>query len=157
MRIFFVFLCCHLAAGASTAREHKSEMPSRPSVFLITIDTLRADHVHCYGYDRIRTPALDQLAKEGVRFARAFTPSPITISSHTSILTGLLPSSHGVSDFGVPLAATHPTLAEILEKQGYRTAAFIGSVILDSKTLAPGLDRGFKFYDNFPEKTDSKS
>jgi len=157
MRIFFVLFCCHLAVGAGVAREPVPDQASRPGVFLITIDTLRADHVHCYGYDRIRTPALDLLAKQGVRFTEAFTPSPITNSSHTSIMTGLLPSSHGVSDFGVPLAAIHPTLAELLTKGGYRTAAFIGAVILDSKNLAPGLDRGFEFYDNFPELTTTKS
>jgi choline-sulfatase len=157
MRVLPIILCCHLAAGASAAREPVPEKASRPGVFLITIDTLRADHVHCYGYDRIRTPGLDLLAKQGIRFTQAFTPSPITNSSHTSILTGLLPSSHGVSDFGVPLSATHPTLAELLTKRGYRTAAFIGAVILDSKSLAPGLDRGFEFYDNFPEHTTTKS
>jgi arylsulfatase A-like enzyme/Flp pilus assembly protein TadD len=151
MRFFFVLLCCQLAAGASAAREPEPDKVSRPDVFLITIDTLRADHVHCYGYDRIRTPALDLLAEQGIRFNQAFTPSPITNSSHTSIMTGLLPSSHGVNDFGVPLATIYPTLAELLTKGGYRTAAFIGAVILDSKNLAPGLDRGFEFYDNFPE------
>ncbi len=150
-------LCCNLAAGVSVAREPVRDKASRPDIFLITIDTLRADHVHCYGYDRIETHALDLLAKQGIRFGQAFTPSPITNSSHASILTGLLPSSHGVSDFGVPLAAAHPTLAELLAKRGYRTAAFIGSVILDSKSLAPGLDRGFEFYDNFPEHTTTKS
>ena len=150
-------LCCHLAVGASVAREPAPDKASRPGVFLITIDTLRADHVHCYGYDRIRTPALDLLAKQGVRFTQAFTPSPITNSSHVSIMTGLLPSSHGVSNFGVPLAASYPTLAELLTKEGYRSAAFIGAVILDSKNLAPGLDRGFEFYDNFPELTTTKS
>ena len=72
-------------------------------------------------------------------------------------MTGLLPSSHGVSDFGVPLTATYPTLAELLKKGGYRTAAFIGAVILDSKNLAPGFDRGFEFYDNFPEPPTTKS
>ena len=128
-----------------------------PDVFLITIDTLRADHVHCYGYDQIQTPAMDALAKDGVRFTHAFTPSPITNSSHTSILTGLLPSSHGVTDFGVPLAETHPTLAELLKAAGYRTAAFIGAIILDSHSLAPGLDRGFDFYDNFPSNPRSQS
>jgi choline-sulfatase len=157
MRVLPIILCCHLAAGASAARKPVPEKASRPGVFLITIDTLRADHVHCYGYDRIRTPALDLLAKQGIRFTQAFTPSPITNSSHTSILTGLLPSSHGVSDFGVPLSATHPTLAESLTKRGYRTAAFIGAVILDSKSLAPGLNRGFEFYDNFPEHTKTNS
>lgn len=157
MRIFFVLLCCYLVAGASAAREPETEKSSRPRVFLITIDTLRADHVHCYGYEGARTPALDQLAEQGIRFTQAFTPSPITNSSHTSIMTGLLPSSHGVSDFGVPLATKYPTLAELLTKGGYRSAAFIGAVILDSKNLAPGLDRGFEFYDNFPEHTSTKS
>jgi len=133
------------------------DKPIRPDIFLITIDTLRADHVHCYGYDRIRTPALDLLAKQGIRFTQAFTASPITNSSHTSIMTGLLPSSHGVSDFGVPLPAIHPTLAALIAQRGYRTAAFIGAVILDSKNLAPGLDRGFEFYDNFPESATTKS
>src|SRR5215469_18588673 len=97
----------------------RSPNPSYPDVFLVTIDTLRADHVHCYGYEQIATPALDLLAKDGVRFAAAFTPSPITNTSHTTILTGLLPSAHGVTDFAVPLAGTHPTLAEVLKKQGY--------------------------------------
>jgi len=123
---------------------------SPPDVFLITIDTLRADHVECYGDSSIRTPALNRLCRDGVRFSRAFTPSPITNTSHASILTGLNPSRHGVTDFGVPLAASHRTLAERLKTKGYHTAAFIGAVILDSTGLAPGLDRGFDFYDNFP-------
>jgi arylsulfatase A-like enzyme/cytochrome c-type biogenesis protein CcmH/NrfG len=156
MRVF-PFLCCLLAASTCAGHPPNEEKTSRPNVFLITIDTLRADHVHCYGYDRIQTPALDLLAKQGIRFTQAFTPSPITNSSHTSILTGLLPSSHGVSDFGAPLASSHSTLAELVAKRGYHTAAFIGAVILDSKRLAPGLDRGFEFYDNFPEHTASKS
>jgi arylsulfatase A-like enzyme/cytochrome c-type biogenesis protein CcmH/NrfG len=144
-------------AGAVAVRQPEENKISRPNVFLITIDTLRADHVHCYGYEQIRTPALDSLAKQGIRFTEAFTPSPITNSSHTSILTGLLPSSHGVSDFGVPLVPTHATLAELLAEHGYQTAAFIGAVILDSKRLAPGLDHGFAFYDNFPEHATTKS
>jgi arylsulfatase A-like enzyme len=129
---------------------------SAPDVFLITIDTLRADHVGCYGYKQVETPALDALAADGVRFTEAFTHSPITNTSHTTIMTGLLPSVHGVTDFGVPLLPQHVTAAELLKRHGYQTAAFIGAVILDSNTLAPGLDRGFDFYDNFP-KTDSKS
>lgn len=157
MRNFFILLCCYLAIGSGAAGEPGPEKTSRGDVFLITIDTLRADHVHCYGYDPVQTPSLDLLAKQGVRFTQAFTPSPITNSSHASILTGLLPSSHGVSDFGVPLAASHLTLAETLKKRGYRTAAFIGAVILDSKALAPGFDRGFEFYDNFPADAESKS
>jgi arylsulfatase A-like enzyme/Tfp pilus assembly protein PilF len=138
------------AASAQTASRSSS-----PDVYLITIDTLRADHVGCYGYKQVETPALDALAADGVRFTEAFTHSPITNTSHITILTGLLPSVHGVTDFGIPLAPQHVTAAELLKKQGYQTAAFIGAVILDSNSLAPGLDRGFDFYDNFP-KTDSK-
>jgi len=122
-----------------------------PDVYLITLDTLRADRVGCYGYAKAQTPALDRLAREGVRFNRAFTPSPITNTSHTSILTGLNPSIHGVTDFGIPLGANHVTLAEVLKQRGYMTGAFIGAVILDSNSLAPGLDRGFDFYWNFPD------
>ncbi|MDP9263193.1 MAG: sulfatase-like hydrolase/transferase, partial [Acidobacteriota bacterium] len=117
-----------------------AQTSSAPDIFLITIDTLRADHVGCYGDTSIRTPALDRLCHDGVRFSRAFTPSPITNTSHASILTGLNPSRHGVTDFGVPLAASHRTLAELLKTRGYRTAAFIGAIILDSTGLAPGLD-----------------
>src|SRR5215467_3826482 len=129
---------------------------AKPDVFLITIDTLRADHVGCYGDKDIETPALDSLAADGIRFTQAYTHSPITNTSHTTILTGLLPSVHGVTDFGVPLSPQHATWAELLKKRGYHTGAFIGAVILDSNTLAPRLDRGFDFYDNFPAKTETK-
>src|SRR6266849_357721 len=155
MKAVRILIICLLSATASLAAAQKKA--SQPDVFLITIDTLRADHVHCYGYEHIQTPALDSLAKDGIRFVQGFTPSPITNTSHTTILTGLLPSTHGVTDFAVPLAETHPTWAELLKKRGYHTAAFIGAVILDSKTLAPGLDRGFDFYDNFPEHPKTKS
>ncbi len=152
-RILVVFLLAAAPLGAGQTQKRAA----KPDVFLVTIDTLRADHVHCYGYANIQTPALDGLAKDGIRFTQAFTPSPITNTSHTSILTGLLPSSHGVTDFAVPLAPTHPTLAALLKANGYHTAAFIGAVILDSNTLAPGLDRGFDFYDNFPTQPKTKS
>src|ERR1700746_4232587 len=141
---------------ACSLRAQTAVKPSVHDVILITIDTLRVDHAHCYGYSLIQTPAIDSLAKDGIRFSQAFTPSPITNTSHTTILTGLLPSTHGVTDFGIPLAASHPTLAQLLAQRGYHTAAFIGAVILDSKSLAPGLDQGFEFYDNFPEHSTTK-
>ena len=154
MRVFagFFLFCWATAAWAGSG----ADKTRPPDVFLVSIDTLRADHIHCYGYEKIETPALDSLAKDGVRFEQAFTPSPITNTSHATILTGLLPSDHGVTDFAVPLAADHPTWAELLKPQGYQTAAFIGAVILDSKQLAPGFDRGFDFYDNFPEHPKTK-
>jgi choline-sulfatase len=152
-RILVVFWFASAVLGVGQRQKNAA----KPDIFLVTIDTLRADHVHCYGYESIQTPALDGLAKDGIRFSHAFTPSPITNTSHTTILTGLLPSSHGVTDFAVPLAPTHTTLATLLKSDGYHTAAFIGAVILDSKTLAPGLDRGFDFYDNFPAQPKTKS
>ena len=156
MKVFAALLAgCLTTILSVAASSQKKESP--PDVFLVTIDTLRADHIRCYGYERIQTPALDRLAQDGIRFAQAFTPSPITNTSHTSILTGLLPSSHGVTDFAVPLSPTYPTWADLLHQQGYHTAAFIGAVILDSKTLAPGLDRGFDYYDNFPQHSQTKS
>ena len=154
MKAVWLLICLGLGTAVSFAAGSPRKVSS-PDVFLITIDTLRADHIHCYGDEHIQTPGLDSLANDGFRFAQAFTPSPITNTSHASILTGLLPSSHGVTDFAIPLAATHPTLAELLKKKGYRTAAFVGAVILDSKTLAPGFDRGFDFYDNFPQHSRS--
>jgi choline-sulfatase len=150
MKLARVLLLCLVAALPTVARERPPAPAPPPEVFLITIDTLRADHVHCYGYASGQTPALDQLARDGVRFTQAFTPSPITTTSHVSILTGLLPSAHGVVNFGVPLDPAHPTMAVLLKDLGYQTAAFIGAVVLDSKSLAPGLDRSFDFYDHFP-------
>ena len=147
--LLWIFLLITPALGQAA---HKSQ----PDVFLITIDTLRADHVGCYGYRQVETPTLDSLCTDGIRFAHAYTHSPITNTSHTTIMTGLLPSVHGVTDFGVPLAADHATMAELLKKDGYQTAAFIGAVILDSNSLAPGLDRGFDFYDNFPKEPTTK-
>ncbi len=155
MKAVWFLIFFWLATSASLAAGSPQKQASTPNVFLVTIDTLRADHVRCYGDEHIQTPALDSLAKDGFRFQQAFTPSPITNTSHATILTGLLPSSHGVTDFAVPLAASHPTLAELLKKKGYQTAAFVGAVILDSKTLAPGFDRGFDFYDNFPQHSPS--
>jgi choline-sulfatase len=157
MRAFSILALCGLVTTNVAAGQGASRRAPQPDVYLVTIDTLRADHVHCYGYERIHTPALDGLAREGIRFAQAFTPSPITNTSHSTILTGLLPSAHGVTDFAKPLVAAHPTWAELLKKNGYQTAAFIGAIILDSKALAPGLDRGFDFYDNFPEHAQTKS
>jgi choline-sulfatase len=157
MRPFSILTVFGLAIMNLATGQGASRRPPQPDVYLVTIDTLRADHLHCYGYARIQTPALDGLAQHGIRFAQAFTPSPITNTSHTSILTGLLPSTHGVTDFAKPLVIASPTWAELLKKSGYQTGAFIGAVILDSKALAPGLDRGFDFYDNFPEHPQTKS
>lgn len=100
----------------------------RPSVILITVDTLRADHLGSYGYRGASTPVLDALAARGTRFAQAVASVPLTGPSHSTILTGLYPPVHGVRDNVVfPLADRHETLATILKRQGYRTGGFVSA------------------------------
>jgi arylsulfatase A-like enzyme len=111
---------------------------------LITIDTLRPDHLHCYGYDAIQTPSIDSLAADGVRFDQAFTPVPITLPSHTVILTGTYPMMSGMHDFsGNNLNPGQPTLATVLRARGYDTGAVIAAAVLDRRF---GLNQGFDFY-----------
>src|SRR4029453_4284408 len=94
------------------------------------------------------TPALDALAKQAVVYTRAYAQAPITTVSHATILSGTYPPFHGVRDFGVPLPDSVPYLPDIAHRAGYRTAAFVGSLILDPRAgTAPGFDRGFDVYD----------
>jgi arylsulfatase A-like enzyme/Flp pilus assembly protein TadD len=118
------------------------------NVLLITIDTLRADHLPSYGYTGVKTPNLDRIASESIRFEKAFAHAPLTLPSHASMLTGRLPISHGVRDnAGYHLDNEETTLAEILRNKGYSTGAFVSSFILDSIF---NLQQGFDFYyDNF--------
>lgn len=147
-----VLLFCAAITCLAQAPGHRAtgKTDRRPDVFLITIDTLRADHLQCYGYKRIETPGLNSVADDGVLFTSAFTPIPLTTPSHASIFTGDLPGTHGVLDFGMPLSRSHVTMAQLLKNAGYKTAAFIASVMLDSNRFAPGLNRGFDVYNNFP-------
>jgi choline-sulfatase len=117
-----------------------------PSILLITLDTTRADHLGSYGYASARTPRLDRLATEGARFEHATSPAPITLPAHASILTALYPFHHGVRNNGnFYLANRFDTIATVLKKQGYRTAAFVSSFVLDRRY---GLARGFDTYDD---------
>ncbi len=100
------------------------------------------------GSTRGLTPNLDLLARDGVVFTRAFSQAPVTPVSHATLLTGTFPPRHRVNDFGAPLPATVPYLPQLLRDNGYRTGAFVGSLILDPKGgTAPGFDRGFDVYD----------
>jgi len=113
-------------------------------LLLITIDTMRADRIGCYGYPKARTPVIDGLAREGVVFERAFSTVPLTLPAHASILTGTYPIYHGVRDnSGFVLPDEMLSLAEVLKAAGYETAAFIGAFVLDSKF---GLSQGFDYY-----------
>ena len=114
------------------------------NVVLITIDTLRADHVGCYGYKQIKTPNIDGLAADGTRFERAFAVVPVTLPSHTTMLTGTYPMLSGMHDFSVnKLSPTQPTMASVLKQAGYATGAVVAAAVLDSRF---GLNQGFDFY-----------
>ena len=122
------------------------ESREKPSVLLITLDTTRADRLGCYGYANAATPALERLAREGMRFTRAYSHVPLTLPSHATIMTGMLPPEHGVRDNGrSALDPSIPTLAESFRSHGYRTAAFLASFTLDRRF---GLSRGFDVYDD---------
>ncbi len=119
------------------------------NVLVITLDTLRADHVGSYGYAAAKTPVLDALAARGARFASATTTTPLTLSAHTSLFTGTFPTAHGVRDntgFYVDDAVT--TLAEVLKGRGYRTGGFVGAFVLDARWgIAQGFDHYFDEFD----------
>ena len=138
-RIFLVLMALTTFRGAA-------QMPAKPgvNVVLITIDTLRADHVGCYGYKQIKTPNIDSLAADGARFDRAFAVVPVTLPSHSTMLTGTYPMFSGMHDFSAnKLSPLQPTLASVLKQAGYATGAVIGSAVLDSRF---GLNQGFDFY-----------
>jgi arylsulfatase A-like enzyme/Flp pilus assembly protein TadD len=119
-----------------------------PNIILITLDTTRADRMDFLGSERALTPNLDVLAKQGIVFTRAYSHVPLTTASHTTILTGTYPQFNHVNDFGVPLSSRLPYLPDLLHHQGYHTAAFVASLVLDPLDgTAPGFDRGFDVYD----------
>ncbi|PYT05861.1 MAG: hypothetical protein DMF49_12895, partial [Acidobacteria bacterium] len=117
----------------------------RPVLLLVTIDTLRADHLGCYGYSTAATPVIDALAHEGTRFTAASTVTPLTLPAHATILTGRYPRSTGVRNNGMfTLPREELTLAEALKAAGYETGAFVGAFVLSSSF---GLSQGFDIYD----------
>jgi arylsulfatase A-like enzyme/Flp pilus assembly protein TadD len=139
-RRLFVILTALAALQAAAQTAAKPAL----NVVLITIDTLRADHVGCYGYKQIKTPNIDGLAADGVRFERAFAVVPVTLPSHSSMLTGTYPMLSGMHDFsGNKLSPLQPTLASVLKQAGYQTGAVIAAAVLDSRF---GLNQGFDFY-----------
>jgi arylsulfatase A-like enzyme len=121
------------------------------SLVLVSLDTLRADHLGCYGYGRPTSPALDALAADAVQFASVTAPAPWTLPSHASLLTGLYPHRHGVKNYGTRLDDETPTLASILSANGYRTGA-----IVNHHFLGPdfGLLRGVAEADYVSEWSD---
>jgi choline-sulfatase len=128
----------------------EARAPLHPNLVLVTLDTVRADHLGCYGDRQAITPTLDRLAAEGLRFADASSAVPLTLPSHTSLLTGLLPLHHGLRNNGVgALRSGTATLATQLAAAGYRTGAFVGAFVLDHRF---GLKPGFEVYDDEIER-----
>jgi arylsulfatase A-like enzyme/Tfp pilus assembly protein PilF len=138
-RTILIGLAIVLTAGCTRERP-------RDNVLLITLDTLRADHVGAYGSRNAKTPAIDSLAARGVRFEHAMSAVPLTLPSHATILSGLLPPHHGLRNNGAGVfPADRQTLATLFSANGYRTAAFIAAFVLDRRF---GLQRGFDVYDD---------
>ena len=144
--ILAVLLAAVVAAAAAGWRfARTSSSPSNGPFILISVDTLRADHLPLYGSRTVRTPAIDALAAEGVVFERAYAHSPQTLPSHASILSGQLPFETGVrDDFGFTLRPDVALLPQMLKSNGYASGAVVSSYLLRRET---GLARGFDFYD----------
>ncbi len=121
------------------------------NLLLISIDTLRPDHVGCYGFAQNTTPHIDALAREGARFEDVLSPVPLTFPAHASLLTGTIPTRHGVHDnLSSGLDDARTTLAELFREEGFRTGAIVSSFVLDSRF---NLSQGFETYnDDFEEE-----
>jgi len=142
-----------LAAGIwiTIRRAGKSAQTALPSanVLLVTIDTIRPDHLSCYG-SKNSTPHLDEIARKGILFENAFTHVPLTFPSHTSILTGLFPAHHGAHQNGLDIFSKKEfLLSKLFQQKGYKTAAVVSSFVLDRRF---GLSDGFDSYDDQMER-----
>ena len=125
------------------------------NVLIISIDTCRADYLSCYGYSENTTPNIDALAEEGVLFEKVLAQVPITLPSHSSIMTGTIPTNHGVHNNFQKLSEDSLTLAEIFSEAGYSTGGVAGAFVLDSSF---GFAQGFDSYkDDFPESPGAHS
>lgn len=138
MRWWMILVLVAMFAGSASAA-------GKPNIILITIDTLRADHLGCYGSKSNASPHIDQLASKSIVFENAFSVAPITLPSHTTILSGVYPNKHGVRDNAVFAPAPQPLLQESLKADGYHTAAFVSGAPLLNRF---GLARGFDLYDD---------
>jgi choline-sulfatase len=144
--------CTQRPAEPPPAQSAAARVPAGTPVLLISIDTLRADHLPAYGYRGVDTPAIDALRRDAILFERAYTHVPLTLPSHTALLTGLLPAVTGVRDnVGYALDAARvasgdlPYLPQLLKQAGYATGAAVSAYVLQGKT---GLATGFDFYED---------
>ncbi|HJX29784.1 MAG TPA: sulfatase-like hydrolase/transferase, partial [Thermoanaerobaculia bacterium] len=153
--LVLVLVLALLTACTPKSDAPTATLPEGTPVILISIDTLRADHLPAYGYQGVETPHLDALRRDGVLFTNAYTPTPLTFPAHSSLLTGLLPAAHGVRDnVGYALDREKisrgelPFLPQILKGQGYATGGAVSAYVLQGKH---GLRTGFDFYEDAVE------
>ena len=142
-----------LRASGPPARIEAIEAAERPDVLLVTIDTLRADHVSALGYERPTTPHFDAFARGGALFEQAYSVTPTTLPAHAALFTSRFATEVGVTKNGTPLPETATTIAERLADAGYATAGFVSSYVLDRRF---GAAQGFQHYDDDFTGADSK-
>ena len=142
--LMFIFFMTIRATAGMRCMAPKPSAP--PNIVLIAIDTLRRDHLGCYGYNRPVSPNIDRFAKQGVLFERCYSPASWTLPSFTSMFTGLLPSAHGVTQASRKLLPTVPTVADQLKKKGYYCTAIVSNPCAAGKY---GLSKGFDVYDDY--------
>ncbi|MGZ4808971.1 MAG: sulfatase-like hydrolase/transferase, partial [Thermoanaerobaculia bacterium] len=141
-RFLALFAIALLAGCHGSAVKPSNKTP----VILISIDTLRSDHLPAYGYAGVQTPNIDGLRKDSILYRRAYSHTPLTLPSHATILTGVLPADHGLRDnVGFTLNRNVPTLATLMKKNGYATGAAVSAFVLRHET---DISRGFDFYDD---------
>jgi len=140
------------SVGCARGGYGEPRVPDGTPVVLISVDTLRSDRLPAYGYDGVKTPAIDALRRDGILFERAYTHIPLTLPAHASLLTGLLPPDHGVRDnLGYTIdAATAPLLQQTLKDAGYATGAGVSALVLRRST---GIGAGFDFFQDDIEFT----
>lgn len=124
----------------------RAAIDTKAPIILISIDTLRSDHLPAYGYTKVETPALDAFRKDAILYERAYSEAPLTLVSHASVFTGELPADHGIRDnLGYDLNPKSKTIAEILKSKGYATGGAVSAVVLRGET---GIKRGFDFWND---------
>ncbi len=143
-----------LLATCAASCAQKSAPKDAPNIVFISIDSLRADHLGCYGYPKPTSPTIDALAAQGARFEWAISTTSWTLPSHAAMFTGLYDSAHGLVDNALALAAEHRTLAEVLADHGYRTGGFFGGPYLHPVF---GLGQGFETYESCMAELDTKA
>ena len=142
--ILLLFILYRITPRGYFKKSYFLKKSSGLNIILISVDTLRADRLHCYGFERIETPNIDRLAEEGILFENCYSHTPLTLPSHCSILTGTLPLYHRIRDNGgFVLDDKQTVVSEILKKKGFKTAGFVSAYVLDSKW---GLSQGFDYY-----------